>query len=217
MSHRVKAQSVDLRQGFTDIKNQGKQGACLAFALASIYEYFLKSNQDPNPNLSEAFLYYNARKKEGKTHEDAGSKLSNAVESLVESGICIEALCPYHEELYVREPSEEAYANAKNHRVRKALNVNCTLEDIKSALEDGFPVAVSVNLYASFGSGYKGFISYPTAGEKQEKIEEHGRHAMVICGYSDENRIFIVRNSWGTGFGDKGYCYMPYSYIMVPH
>lgn len=214
VSHRVKAQSVDLRQGFTDIKNQGKQGACLAFALASIYEYFLKSNQDPNPNLSEAFLYYNARKKEGKTHEDAGSKLSNAVESLVESGICIEALCPYHEELYVREPSEEAYANAKNHRVRKALNVNCTLEDIKSALEDGFPVAVSVNLYASFGSGYKGFISYPTAGEKQEKIEEHGRHAMVICGYSDENRIFIVRNSWGTGFGDKGYCYMPYSYIM---
>ena len=36
---------------------------------------------------------------------------------------------------------------------------------------------------------------------------------MVICGYSDEQGYFIVRNSWGKDFGDKGYCYIPYAYV----
>lgn len=36
---------------------------------------------------------------------------------------------------------------------------------------------------------------------------------MVIVGYSDDTKFFVVRNSWGEEFGDKGYCYIPYSYI----
>ena len=36
---------------------------------------------------------------------------------------------------------------------------------------------------------------------------------MVICGYNDEARFFVVRNSWGRKFGDKGYCYIPYGYV----
>ena len=36
---------------------------------------------------------------------------------------------------------------------------------------------------------------------------------MVICGYSEEDKVYIVRNSWGKGFGDSGYCYIPFSYI----
>ena len=45
---------------------------------------------------------------------------------------------------------------------------------------------------------------------------EWGNHAMVLCGYSEDEKIFIVRNSWGTKFGDRGYCYIPYSYISDP-
>ena len=36
---------------------------------------------------------------------------------------------------------------------------------------------------------------------------------MVIVGYDDETRFYRVRNSWGRSFGDKGYCYIPYSYF----
>ena len=57
-----------------------------------------------------------------------------------------------------------------------------------------------------------------TTGEKAEcQNEEEAYHAMVLCGYSDKDKVFIVRNSWGERFGDKGYCYIPYSYITDPN
>ena len=39
---------------------------------------------------------------------------------------------------------------------------------------------------------------------------------MLIVGYSDAKQVFIVRNSWGTHWGDNGYCYMPYDYAGNP-
>ena len=84
-------------------------------------------------------------------------------------------------------------------------------------MDDRYPVAVSLNLYPSFGNNYRGIIPMPTDDEKNNNgvvdNTKHGKHAMVICGYSDESKVFIVRNSWGKSFGDNGYCYIPYSYM----
>ena len=43
-----------------------------------------------------------------------------------------------------------------------------------------------------------------------------GGHAVTAVGYDDFQEVFIVRNSWGEGWGDKGYFYMPYAYITNP-
>ena len=43
--------------------------------------------------------------------------------------------------------------------------------------------------------------------------EPEGGHAVMCVGYDDERGVFIVRNSWGTGWGDGGYFYMPYGYM----
>merc|ERR1711933_589219 len=40
-----------------------------------------------------------------------------------------------------------------------------------------------------------------------------GGHAVQACGYDDARKVFIVRNSWGEGWGDRGYFYMPYAYL----
>jgi C1A family cysteine protease len=214
--HKVSAASVDLREHFSTIKNQGEQGSCTAHALASIYEYILKSNKAEKTDLSEAFLYYNARLLADTVNKDEGSSYGFAIDSLVEYGICEEIFMPYNEYDYISKPTMEAYNNAGLRRVRKAVNVKRDLNDIKSALEDGYPVAISTVLYDSFGQGHKGVVSMPT-WEELETVEnednKHRNHAMVICGYSDEKKLFIVRNSWGLDFGDKGYCYLPYSYI----
>jgi C1A family cysteine protease len=226
-SHTVKSTVVDLRDGFTPIKNQGAVGSCTAFSVTSIFEYILKSNKQKECDLSEAFLFYNARKKAGDEADYMkGSVISYAIESLMESGICTEEKWQYkatgsEEELrtfYATEPNQEAKEDALLRKVKKAVNVKLSLEDIKSALEDGYPVEVSVNLYDSFGQDSSGIISLPTAEEiaNAKTLEKHGRHAIVLCGYSDETKLFIVRNSWGTEWGDKGYCYMPYDYIANP-
>jgi C1A family cysteine protease len=213
-AHPTTVQSVDLRNYFNNIKNQEQQGSCLAFTLTSIYEYILKSNNVKQIDLSEAFLYYNTRKKTGNEEEDNGSNLQNAIDSLAEYGICLENLCPYDENVFNKKPDENAYADALQRRVKKALNVNGTLHDIKSALSDGHPVAISLKIYPSFGNNSFGFVQLPSEKELANiEAEKNYSHAMVITGFNDENKFFVVRNSWGTSFGDSGYCYVPYSYI----
>ena len=219
VAHATTHSEVDLRDNFTPIKNQGQQGSCLAHAATSLFEYMLKSNKDSNPDLSEAFLYYNSREKDGEQNNDNGSRVDYAMQSLVEFGICTESMCKYDASVYNVKPSQEAYKDAESRKVKIAMNVNRTVEDLKSALEDGFPVGVSVRLTNTFGAGQKGFVETPSEVEIMEmdgsehEEKKHGRHAMVVCGYSDKYKFFIVRNSWGVNFGDNGYCYMPYSYF----
>ena len=215
--HEPVSVNVDLREGFTDIKHQGQQGSCTAHSVASIFEYILKSNKAEITNLSESFLYYNARALAGSGNEDNGCSMHLAIESMGKYGICSEEVCPYDDEILFTDdnkPGEQAYEDAKLRKVEKALNIKVELKNIKSAIEDGYPVEFAAKLFSSFEDGYNGVILYPSAEEmKLAEGKEKNFHAMVICGYDDEKKLFIVRNSWGDNFGDKGYCYMPYSYI----
>lgn len=199
---------VDLRPFFTPVKDQGAIGSCSAFSIVGIFEYILKRNSINETDLSESFVYYNVRKANNKETEDTGSSLFEVITSITDKGVCHERFCPYTETLDV-SPSQEAYDDALNNKIIKALNVKNSLEDLKSALSEGYPVAISLKIYDSF-EPVEGFISRPTS---EDMAGESGNHAMILCGYSEEEKIFIVRNSWGTRFGDRGYCYIPYSYI----
>ena len=37
----------------------------------------------------------------------------------------------------------------------------------------------------------------------------------MAVGYDDDRGVFIIRNSWGSNWGDNGYFYMPYEFIIV--
>ena len=208
----VTEKSVNLKDLFTKIKDQGEIGACTVFAIASIYEYILKKNSQEQYDLSESFVYYNVRHHDGRELEDTGSSFQDVIISIGEQGICTEELHPYTSSLS-DEPSAEAYLDGETRRITKALNVNIEEKDIKSAIQEGYPVAVSLKIYDSFNST-SGFIVRPTAEEI--KSADFGYHAMVIVGYSDDTKFFLVRNSWGENFGEDGYCYIPYSYICDP-
>jgi C1A family cysteine protease len=214
----TKTKSIDLRSRFNNVKDQGEQGSCLAFALTAVNEFILKNSSDRKEkkvlDLSEAFLYYNAREKAGDTQKDAGCTFRNAVDALVEYGICLEELCKYEDTLLTEKPAKRAYDDALSRRVKKALNVNHNIDDIRSALADGYPVIVSLNvLFPSFAECNRGFVHLPSEEEITKSSVGHSYHSMVIVGYDDEHKFFAVRNSWGTGFGDKGYCYIPYLYV----
>lgn len=206
-------ESIDLRENFTKIKDQGKIGACTVFSIASIYEYLLKKNAQKDIDLSESFVYYNVRHADGKETEDTGSSYHDVITSIGEKGICKEILHPYSHALSDM-PSAEAYLDGESRRITKALNVNISETDIKSAIQEGYPVAVSLKIYSSFNST-TGFVERPT--EEEVKSADYGYHAMVVVGYTDETKHFVVRNSWGEHFGDEGYCYIPYSYISDPN
>lgn len=206
--------NADLRKYFTVIKNQGEQGACASFSLVSVFEYFMANETASNPNLSEAFVYYNAREKAGNTDNDSGVTLQNVIKAMSESGICVENLCPYDEKVFNKRPDDEAYADGQKRKVVNAQNVKLDIETVKSAINEGFPVVVSFRVFDSLAKNVGGFVPMPSPKERESEKKDY--HAMVLCGYSDEQGYFIARNSWGKKFGDKGYCYIPYAYVRDP-
>ena len=239
-AHEVKVESVDLRNNFSRVKNQGQQGSCLSFTLTSIFEYMMRICKQEDCDLSEAFLYYNARNldENESVNNDNGSRFHPSIESLSKYGIALEKYWPYNDSVYNTRPSEEAYKDAATRKLIKALNVERSVAAIKSALSDGYPVAASFTLYPSFNQNGP-YIQMPTREEMEESasceesvsfpfwkknktkendgdddMSRHARHAMTIVGFSDDLQMFLVRNSWGEDWGDKGYCYIPYSYIQ---
>lgn len=201
--------SIDLRPYFSAIRDQGNQGSCTSFSMVSVYEYFIRCANKANVDLSEAFVYFNSREIDGETDKDCGSTFYNAVLALQQKGVCIEELCVYNDKEYNVRPSDEAYNEGRNRIVKEAKNVRININDIKYALSQRLPVIISVKVYDSIINNINGFIQLPTS--TNQKKESY--HAMVICGYSDSEGYFIVRNSWGKNFGDNGYCYLPYAYI----
>ena len=211
--NQVLPSSVDLRGDFSEIQNQGSQGACTAFSLVSVIEYFLSKILRRKTNLSEAFAYYNARAIRKETEIDEGATFVDIIQSIRDNGVCVEELCPFNQNVYNEKPSDEAYADAERRKITEAKNVCINVEDVKSALAQGFPVIISARAFGSYLSNMNGVLRTPTDAELQD-TEKY--HAMVICGYIDKEGYFVVRNSWGTYFGDKGYCYLPYEYFRKP-
>ena len=207
---------VDLRKYMTTVEDQGDLNSCTANAVAGAYEYLVKRHKGiEDYDVSRLFIYYNARDIDDCTHEDEGCVISSAIESLQEYGACSEDSWPYDEEDVNEEPDEDAYTEAEDFLVEENQYVELDLKSWKTALAQGHPIIFGLNLFSSFDKHKKPGLVPPPTG-KEVTREDHGGHAMLCVGYSDPDRLFIVRNSWGSDWGDEGYCYIPYDYMMNP-
>ncbi|MCB1144045.1 MAG: peptidase C1 [Leptospiraceae bacterium] len=207
---------VDLRKYMTPVEDQQALGSCTANAVAGAYEYLVKRHQGiEDYDVSRLFIYYNARDIDGTVDEDAGSVISSAIQSLNELGACSEETWPYDIEQFSEEPPEEAYEEAANFLVEDFQAVPVDLNAWKQALAEGYPIIFGLKLFNSFDKQKKpGLVPAPSPSETSRAA--HGGHAMLAVGYSDTDKVFIVRNSWGPDWGDSGYCFIPYDYLMNP-
>jgi C1A family cysteine protease len=220
-SQRNAITSVDLRPYMTQVENQGKVGSCTANAAAGAYEYLVKRHLGYDAfEASRLFIYYNARYLDNqatgtKKIEDTGSSIGAAIESLKKWGACPESLWIYEPNLANTQPPAVAYNKGGSFLIDSFCHLPISLQTWKNALIEGHPIVFGTRLFDSFTQQrVKGLIPMPT--EKDISRSEHGLHAMLCVGFSDAQQVFIVRNSWGETFGDKGYCYMPYDYLMNP-
>ncbi|MFW5804462.1 MAG: C1 family peptidase, partial [bacterium] len=163
-------------------------------------------------DFSRLFVYYNGRDKGGYTNEDKGSAICYCVESMMDKGVCLESTWGYDTTLVNTKPKSKAYVEANNYKVIVAEHFTTDLDLMKKCLAHGYPFVFGLKLYNSFQKAReKGFVPIP---DNEDVLRDrHGLHAMLCVGYSDEEKCFIVRNSWGKNWGDKGYCYIPYDYM----
>lgn len=206
-------QKVDLRKHMTSIELQ-IGNSCVANAFAGAFEYLAKRELGDSEDVSRMFIYYNARAELGYEDEDVGTMMHAAIEALKKYGACSESLWQNDEETLLAEPPAEAYDQAAQFTVEDAEYVELDVDLWKSMLAEGFPIAFSINTFDSFdeASRQKGRVPMPKRSDNVR--DTHGWHAMLCVGYSEPDQMFIVRNSWGDDWGDKGYCYMPYKYMM---
>ena len=204
---------VDLRTEEIPVFDQGSLGSCTANAVSTAFAFSVVKQQEEEFYIpSRLFIYYNTRILEGNEDKDSGATLRNTVKAMNKVGACEETLWPYEIPKFTKKPTDNCYKVASGNKALKYERLTRSLYDFKSCLVSGFPFVCGFAVYESFESrevSKTGMMSMPKPEEKF-----YGGHAVIVMGYDDDMGCFIVKNSWGTKWGDKGYFYMPYEYLL---
>ncbi len=201
---------VDLRQYCSAVENQGQLGSCTANALAGNLE-FLDNKQDGSyTDVSRLFIYYNERRVEHTEDTDSGAMLRDGIKTLHKYGVCAESDWPYNIKKFAQQPSADCYEAAQGDMIESYHRL-LTHSDRVTCLSEGYPFVFGFAVYESFESqktARTGVANLPAKGERML-----GGHAVLAVGFDQKSKRFIVRNSWGTGWGMKGYFTMPFEYL----
>jgi len=161
---------------------------------------------------SRLFIYYNERVIEGTAGTDSGAQIRDGIKSVSTQGDCPESLWPYDIAKFAAKPPTTCYQQANKY---KAVQYQRLLQDpnqLKGCLASGFPFVFGFTVYESFESQQVAKTGHAPMPSPKEKVL--GGHAVMAVGYDDSQHWFIVRNSWGAGWGMKGYFTIPYEYLL---
>jgi C1A family cysteine protease len=202
---------VDLRSKMPKIYDQGELGSCTANAIGAAFEFGQLKQGQKDFMPSRLFIYYNERAMEGTVDTDSGAMIRDGMKSVANAGVCTEDTWPYNVAEFTAKPPAKAYKEAKKHQALVYRRVLGQLHQMQGCLAQGYPFVFGFSVYESFMSpdvAKTGQVPLPPRGEQLI-----GGHAVLAVGYDDAIQSFIVRNSWGRGWGIKGYCTMPYAYL----
>jgi len=221
--------SADLREWCSPVEDQGRLGSCTAQAGAGIIEYYERKSFRRHIESSRLFLYKVTRNLM-KMKGDTGAYLRSTIGAMVLFGVPPEEYWPYSDgpDDFDKEPPAFCYSFAQNFKTLKyyrhdppSASPGSVLSRVRTYLSAGHPAMFGFTVYSSIeqASG-TGRIPFPSSLDKIE-----GGHAVVAAGYDDRMKIknkyggeetsgaFLIRNSWGQGWGEAGYGWLPYDYL----
>lgn len=229
--------STDLKTWCSPIENQRSLGSCTAQAGVGLIEYYERRAFGMHIDASRLFLYKVTRNFMGLAG-DTGAYLRTTMGAMALMGVPPEKYWPYTDRKYPgpaaertfdTEPSAFCYAFAQSYQAIRYYRFDppgtplaTILQRVKVFLAAGLPSMFGFTVFSSIGQARTtGNIPFPCRGERVL-----GGHAIVAVGYDDAMKIrnsicgkettgaFLIRNSWGTGWGDGGYGWLPYDYIL---
>lgn len=195
------------------IWNQLELGSCVAHGTARIVLHRLiregKATITDTP--SRLFIYYGGRVLENTILSDSGLQVRDGLKVAATLGCPPENDWPYDISKFAVQPPHIAYLDASKQIALKYFTMPISRWNIKWCIVNGFPIVFGIPVYESFESlqvASSGIVPLP--GPEEKPI---GGHCMVIVGYDNERQAYQVDNSWGTEWGEKGRCWLPYKYI----
>lgn len=203
------AEAVDLRKYATPVGDQGQTSRCSAFAWTHAAELVNNMKTGSTPRLAPNYTMLQFQRMQGDARDysyaysggDGTVSGTDPGQVLAEHGTCKQELWPDDAEVPLTS-ERNLISDAEKHHLEGTPHP-IAIDDIRKVLSAGCPVHVAMNTGAAFSDvGRDGVFS-----AAEGPSGRHGRHAMLIVGYT--GNFFIVKNSWGENWGDKGYCYIP--------
>ena len=220
--------SVNLRGWCSPIEDQGCLGSCTAHAGVGLVEYYERRAFGRHIDASRLFLYKATR---NLLHwiGDTGAFLRTTMAAMALFGVPPEEYWRYVIEDFDKEPSSFCYAFAQDYQAIQYFRLDppatpkdLLLKRIKVLLAAGLPSMFGFTVFSCIEQARdNGNIPYPCPGERIL-----GGHAVVAVGFDDGIKIknttcgvettgaMLIRNSWGTGWGDEGHGWLPYEYVL---
>jgi len=209
---------VDLRAPWWDIGDQEATGSCVGWGSTdgvARYHFVKAGRLAQNAKLSPRYTWMASKETDTFTNrpetfiERAGTTLKAAVDILRNYGAAPEALLPFHIETRLYPGDEDAFfATAAMRRIASYFNLQKNLPNWRSWLAAHGPILAGLNVDATWDNAKatNGKLDHFQPGTTR------GGHAIAVVGYTGDGR-FIIRNSWGTVWGDKGFGYASEVYI----
>lgn len=207
--------AVDLRPGFEQFQvfDQGRLGSCVANSVSAAIAFGeMKASNQQRPAIVPARLgiYYYARQLEGTVMSDSGAEIRDGLKVVAKRGYVDESKWPYDIKTFTKEVDPIPLRSTE--RVLTYHRVRLVASQMMLCLAAGFPFVFGISVYSSFMDATDGVIPLPSPSETLE-----GGHALLCVGYDVNAKVFRFRNSWGEGWGDRGYGTIPFVYLTDPN
>jgi C1A family cysteine protease len=208
------AETADLREWGGPIKDQGQEGSCTGHAFSSAREWIARKYENSTPILSPQCLYVEELIAEGTFPNDEGAQPRTGCKVLTANGCCETSLWPYVAgQIVTPTPAQAAnalkYKTGAYHRLSGLTDVLCCVSDPVP-----WPVPVAFQVYESFMSQQVADTGImPMPGPDEQCV---GGHEVLCLGYDRTKQLALIQNSWGDGWGQKGYFWMPFAVLASP-
>jgi len=207
----IDVNSYSLKSKIKTIYNQGEIGSCVSNAFAQ----YINMCTINHVFISRLLHYYCGRAIEGDSSaDDTGLEIRQAASIIKKYGACDEKSWVYDTKMVSVLPPLDVFKQSLLFKKYTYTFASQRINDLLTILYvKKLPIIFGFNVYESFTSGAvakTGIVPMPDVSTEKS----YGGHCMVIIGFDKTTQLFTCVNSWGTSWGNGGFCYMPFAYIL---
>lgn len=210
--------AMDLRSRWWTVSNQHDTGSCVGWALADavLRWHMVKARKlTTKQHLSSRFIWMASKEMDEYSSypstfiEAEGTSIKAALDVVRKYGCILEEELPFGSNSLYKGEAQTLYATASKRKISSYFNLGTKVGDWRRWIATGGPIVARIDVDDRFAASTATTAKLDT----YDSASVQGGHAIALVGYTLKG--FIVRNSWGTEWGDGGFAYVSNDYALA--